>query len=433
MLDTSIDSNASKSTNIGDSNPILTSKNIKSTRKRSHDVRVITFNVLSDNFVSNEYYPKVENRYINFRTRVEKVKRLLMSWMKVNFIICLQEISKQWYNEIANLFSHNMYEFKAITYFKDKLGLGIAFPINHYELLIRDDFIVGTYVSEIYNNICANNGTYIHNHISKCESEKYNDTNLNISNNDSDNDHTEFYSDHTYTNMDNETNILVCDETYDNVYNEMKESADMKTPILSLILRCKNRGNYVNKNIVVSTYHMPCRYMKKYFLATNIHSIKNRLQYLKNLSLHRYPNDSTSVILTGDFNINPKCSEYKLLTGETYTDEEIKSKTSDRGESLDFYIKLSDLYRLGGYELTSGIKTRSVYKSFCGSEPKYTNVSLKKDFTFIECIDYILIDDSIDIRSCTVGLTVDDPENTPYPNGLCPSDHLPLSASLFIN
>src|SRR5579872_4964486 len=108
MLDTTNDNNGLGSMDL---RMISMSRNVKDIYKKPHDVRVITFNILSHNFVSDEYYPKVEKRYINFKTRVEKVKKLLLSWMKVNFIICLQEISMQWYEEIGDLFVSNEYDF----------------------------------------------------------------------------------------------------------------------------------------------------------------------------------------------------------------------------------------------------------------------------------------------------------------------------------
>jgi mRNA deadenylase 3'-5' endonuclease subunit Ccr4 len=349
-----------------------------------HNVRIITFNLLSQDYTSSLFFPKVKKNHINFTPRSEKMKKLLMSWMKVNFIICIQELSIQWYTALADLFTNNNYGIEMVTYIKDKMGVAIAYPKNHYDMLIKDEFVIGSYINDVYNLL------------NKIK-----------------------------TDIDSNVHI-------NTLLTEISEAAGMQTPILSVLLNCKSYGKSVNKNLLVSTYHMPCRYTKKYFISANINAIKNHLQHLKEKWCSIHYDTPISVVLTGDFNITPKNAEYKLLTGELYTENEIMNRTSEHGESLDFFLLLTEQYELIGQQLMSGIKTRSVHKTHYGNEPKYTNVSLKTDSTFVECIDYILIDDSIDIRSCTVGLTVDEPEKTPYPNGLCPSDHLPLSASLFI-
>ena len=345
--------------------------------EKPHNVRIITFNMLSQDYTSYHYFPKVKKHHLAFKFRSEKMEKLLMSWIKVNFIMCFQEVNTLWYDFLTNIFSENNYNCEMVTYFNNKMGLCIAYPKNHYELLARDDFTTDTYVSDVYNSLLA-------------ETNKYIDPNPNV----------------------------------DIMLNEILDATKTKTPLLSVLLNCKSYGQSVHKNLLVSTYHMPCKYTKKYFMSANIHAIKNKLQYLKDLWCNIFENDPISVVLTGDFNITSKSPEYKLLIGDAYTDDE--------PETLDFFALLSKYYGLCGNDLTSGIKIRSLHKTLHGTEPQYTNVSLKEDITFVDCIDYILIDDSIGIRSCTVGLTVDSPESTPYPNGLCPSDHVPLSASFFI-
>lgn len=176
---------------------------------------------------------------------------------------------------------------------------------------------------------------------------------------------------------------------------------------------------------------MPCKFTKKYLIAANIHAIKKELQSLKH-TWESVFEASISVVMTGDYNITPKNAEYKLLTGESYTPNELLNGFTEHGESLDFYVTLSQIYRSINLDLTEGIKVNSAHKTIHKSEPVYTNVLIKVDSTFIDCIDYILVDDDAEIKSCTIGLIVDNPHITLYPNSLCPSDHLSLSASLFI-
>lgn len=337
-----------------------------------HNFRIITFNMLSQDYATNQYFPNVKKHHIEFKSRSEKVKKLLLSWMKVNFIICLQEVSTQWYNALIGLFDEHNYGCEIITYSGDKMGVCIVYPKNHYDILMKNVFVVDEYITKVYEFLAMN--------------------------------------------MIGNNSIL--DGNTQTILTEIEEASVVKTPLLSILLDCKSYGKSVNKNLLVSTYHMPCKYTKKYFIAANIHAIKNQLENLKHEWSNMFQGIPISTVLSGDFNIIPESAEYKLLADN---------------EQNDFYALLSKCYDLIGYNLTSGIKTNSVHKMLHGSEPKYTNVSHKNGVPFVDCLDYILIDDSIGIRSCTVGLTIDEPEKTSYPNGLCPSDHVPLSASLFIS
>ena len=349
----------------------------------TYGVRVITFNMLSPEIISKKFFPFVDHAYLDFNNRAQRMKELLMSWMNANFIICLQEVSLSWYNFLKYIFPTKNYGFQTITYNNEKMGLCIAYPKDQYDLLLKDEFIVGNYIKDVYislkNNYCQDNIT---------------------------------------------SNIK-------SMMSQLEEATTIQTPLLSVLLACKTNGKLVGKNLLVSTYHMPCKFTKKYLIAANIHTIKKEIRRLKYAwgDIFGAP---VSVVMTGDYNITPKNAEYKLLTGEDYTANELLNGITEYGESLDFYVSLSQIYRSINLELTEGIKVNSAHKTCYNSEPVYTNVLMKVDSTFIDCIDYILVDDDAEIKSCTIGLTVENPQITLYPNELCPSDHLSLSASLFI-
>lgn len=328
-------------------------------QSKPHDIRVITFNILSQDCVTNEYFPFVQKHYLDFEFRLVRLKQLLSSWIKVNFIICLQELSEQWKNELVDFFATNRYSFEWTIYPENKMGVGIAYPSNHYQILQKDEFTCGDYVGRHFSQLF---------NIEPAEDRKQ-------------------------------------------IIEELKNASKSKNVMLSLLLNCKYKGTDTGVNLIISTYHMPCKFLQKYFLISHIHAIKNRLSELKT------QNKADSVVLTGDFNINPSKLEYLYLTN------------SFEGEYLLNNVK--DVYSSVGLDLFSGVCMRSAYLSINLAEPKYTNVSMQKDSTFIDCLDYILVNDSVGVRSCTVGLTTEN--YIPYPNGLCPSDHLPLSASLFIH
>jgi endonuclease/exonuclease/phosphatase family metal-dependent hydrolase len=216
---------------------------------------------------------------------------------------------------------------------------------------------------------------------------------------------------------------------------EMEYASDSKNALLSVLLCAKRHGNQVGKNFIISTYHMPCRYKYKIFLCSHIHALKVHLDELTTL-WNTYYHNVVSTVFCGDFNITPKSPEYKYLVGIEYSKQEYPENglcNSDNEHVTPYFINdLADAYQQVGQNLFAGMQFKSTHKTLHAKEPDYTNVSVKKDGTFVECLDYILINNHVDIRSCTVGLNVKDPIASSYPNGLCPSDHLPVSASLRI-
>ena len=192
------------------------------------------------------------------------------------------------------------------------------------------------------------------------------------------------------------------------IYEELKHASNSNNKLLSILLNCKNEKT--QQNIIISTYHMPCMFMKKYYISSHIHAIKQHLDIL-----YAFDGITQTIIFSGDLNITPCSPEYNLLLNR---------------EAKELKI-LAECYTNIGQNLYSGLQFTSAYKTKHNREPLYTNVSVQTNKQFIECIDYILTN-NIKIHSCLVGLISDDPVKRPYPNALCPSDHLPLSASLII-
>ena len=343
-----------------------------------HDIRVITFNLLSPEITSSHFFPTVRKINLDFTKRTERTKKLMQSWIKVNFIICTQEMSARWKDVLEPFFVENEYGFIYDIYSSGKMGVGIAYPLKHYDLIDVNKFTCSQIIEPIYNSF-------------------------------------------------KQLLIKSSDTQSEKILTEFESASESKNTLLSLLLKAKHFGKSINKNLIVSTYHMPCRYNLKYFMCAHIHAIKVHLQDLLLIWNTQYEN-TLSVIVTGDFNITAKSSEYNYFVGiDIETDSELLDNTAET-----FIKDLTNLYLAINKNLFGGIKLKSTHKTLHNKEPLYTNICIQGEKHFVECLDYILINDQIDIRSCTVGLSVEDPINTPYPNKLCPSDHLPLSASLRI-
>ena len=319
--------------------------------------RILTYNLLAQELITPERFPKIKMYHKDFTYRANKTKELLKTWMKANFIICLQELSTQWKNEIMQVIADNDYIIIGCEY-SHPLGVCICFPNKHYKLLHTDIFHCGSYIKKIHDKISPDDVR---------------------------------------------------------IYEELKHASNSNNKLLSILLNCKNENT--QKNILISTYHMPCMFMKKYYISSHIHAIK---QHLDNLLfeldiLYAFDGITQTIIFSGDLNITPCSPEYNLLLNR---------------EAKELKI-LAECYTNIGQNLYSGLQFTSAYKTKHNREPLYTNVSVQTNKQFIECIDYILTN-NIKIHSCLVGLISDDPVKRPYPNALCPSDHLPLSASLII-
>jgi mRNA deadenylase 3'-5' endonuclease subunit Ccr4 len=416
---------------------------------KQYDFRIITFNLLSPEQIKNSisgYFPFVKKYHIEFSFRAKLAKKLIAGWIKVNFIICLQEVSDEWTLILVPFFKENNYTFHYTVYANGKMGVGIAYPTNHYHTLESRIWVCGDIIKDYYKLI---------------------------------------YEKHSREPIK---------DVSETVMQVLADASELKNPIIGLMVAVKYFGKFVGKNILVATYHMPCRYGDKYLIPGHIHAIKrgldNFIQDMKSQGIETH-----GVILAGDFNVTPNNPEYKLLVSDQHiersrdpaiiieqtrdpvitidrtqdpaiTIDQTQDPTitidrtqdpaitidqtqdpvmtidrtqdpviSDQSQDPEQYIRVLDsIYREIGEDLyvSRGTKFRSAHASHHGTDPLYTNQSLQLDKKFIGCLDYILISPEIKIRSCMVGLTVSNHESTPYPNGLCPSDHLPVSASLFI-
>jgi mRNA deadenylase 3'-5' endonuclease subunit Ccr4 len=347
---------------------------------KTHTFRIITFNLLTPVFATPEYYPFTPVRHLNSAYRLDRAKKLIEKWTKANFIICLQEVSISWDSELKKLFDTLRYTYISKLYAGGKLGIAIGFPMAHFVMVEYDIFRCGNTI----RNVCES--------IDKIGLSK------------------------TITNIDQ-------------IEAELKNASESDNTALTMRLKCLYMGQYTGHHLMVSTYHMPCRYTKKYIMATHIHSLKSRVAFLRSKWADNKCLDP--FIIAGDFNITPKSSEYKYMIGDVYTKDEL-TESNSQNESLQFYSDLCQIYESIGIDFANTLQTSSAHYKKNNLEPAYTNVALQKDRKFINTIDYILISPEIDVMSCLVGLVCLTNPIASYPNIWCSSDHLPLSASLTI-
>lgn len=351
------------------------------TEEYKYDFRVITFNLLSSFCATKEYFPFVNPHFLDFTTRSLRVGRLIESWTKVNFIICLQEVDELWYKVLEPIFMKKSYGIHSVMYTNGTMGQLIAYPMKHFDKIFVDQFIPGLYVKEICDKI-------------KISEQKDLDQN------------------------DSPNHRIIMDQ--------LLEGSMCPNTMISIGLSAKYYGKIVNRHIIISTYHMPCKFKDTFLMISHVHSLKMRLDEIVNKW-----NQFDSIVFAGDFNMLDTSDEYMYMT-------------NPRSDSVIIDM-MNCMYMNIGLDLKQTIKFNSAHNICHSKEPEYTNCSVKKNKNFVGTLDYVFICDKIKVRSCTVGLIAPSDSDTIshiyskktklplYPNAVCPSDHLALSTSLFID
>lgn len=102
---------------------------------------VTTYNMLSSNLGSAEYYPKCKPAACDPKLRYPILQEKLAAEVDKRAIICLQEISLSWASNLHSYFASNGYYLITGMYgsrFNGYMGVGIAVPHEKYEIVDSD-------------------------------------------------------------------------------------------------------------------------------------------------------------------------------------------------------------------------------------------------------------------------------------------------------
>lgn len=364
----------------------------------STSARVITFNCLTPYYAREEWFPGVKPKFLDSKYRLQRLKTLLQAWFKVNFIIALQELNDEWSNIVAEFCKTNNYHFVYSTYSGGVMGVGIAYPLNHYTLIAQD----------IFNAPAA----------ARAKVQRMAGVLETIADNDERN----------------------CSLSAERAMKKMvrsfaaAENKAFENSMVSILLRAFSKGADTEIEFLVSTYHVPCRFTTPLFMGAQVRevlarqseSIDSLFPNIDRQSMGLSPPAKIIPILMADCNITPAKFEYRVMVGDIEEDLDLQN--------------MGLAYEAIGIPFRPYDRRVSVFVKNTGSEPNFTNVKFadpndQNSEDFIETIDYILIPHNaqVEIKSTKLGLTP--PEGQPikpYPNAICPSDHLPLSASLVV-
>jgi hypothetical protein len=344
-------------------------------------MRVITFNILTHDFANKSHYKYVQDRYLDNEYREKLLIKLLKSWIKVNFIINLQEVGEKWDKLLRKFFEKNNYEYISTVYGKYRMGLSIAFPKNHYQLVMSESHETAIFDNLVHNKLVS-------------DKQQYGIT--------------------------------------PNIVKEISPSLSRQSPMLYVGLICKYMGKITDENIVICNYHMPCVYTSEYYMLLKLWYLKNICYQIVNskfnISTKKVINNDedtkkcfddivfNKLIFAGDFNLTPESIMYEFLFDNQVNNEKLN--------------EIKKIIELLDFNFEQQIVLQSSHHKCHKIEPNYTNVYKHSTSEFMNCLDYICITNNIKVLSSIVGLLNDDPMKYQYPNAICPSDHVPLSASL---
>jgi mRNA deadenylase 3'-5' endonuclease subunit Ccr4 len=303
---------------------------------------------------------------INEKTRRKRTAKLITQWMKEGKIIALQELC-DWWEPFFNVhFNNNNYHLISKQYSHGKLGIGIAYPRDIYELLIINVFTPG----DSYNRMLIDGLPM--NKIIKT------------------------------SRTDNFTTAIT----------HLYEGSRLDNKCISIKLRIRDNPT---KEFWVSTYHMPCKYDKLVIMHSHIVSIMCHLNHLC---------EKLPIIFMGDLNIVPKSTSYDLLLNHIVS-EDILKLFKYSGNRMHPFKSADETFNIAD----KLIKFASAWKDVNGIEPNYTNVCITKEKKFIDTLDYVLYRGLIPIQCKFDNRITDYPEacnQIPHPTSRCASDHLPI-------
>lgn len=355
---------------------------IKSSR-RNESFRIVTYNILSSHLSAASWFPHCQPENCDPDNRYDKVIEKLEEEIRLESIICLQEVSELWLGRLHCFFSDRRYYLVNSNYgthWNGHMGVAIAIPLSNFDIIdVNIERIALTKKYPIKPK--ESNGFFarIINYFTAL-----------------------FVSFCLYWKLKKEKENFWWDAL--NNYNKM------------VCVRLKSRTG--DKEFVVGNYHMPCKFTNLPFMSVHASlSAKN---------IHKFAN-GTPYIFAGDFNLKPCSAQYDLLTTGKMDPNDPNYPTLLEHDHTEWTPDLEE-------------PLVSAYKEYLGHEPEYTNYAQTKFMSepFIDALDYIFLSTSngnseFAVRSITFLPSKDEAlKGGPYPDTKQPSDHLLLSADLSI-
>lgn len=335
----------------------------------SHTLRVATYNILSSSLSAPSYFTMCSPDHLEPETRIKKCISRINDEVDKNAIVCLQEVSQTYLNNIHPYFASKNYHVIASNYgnkFNNYMGVTLAYPVDKYILLGVDVVKVGE-TKKYFKKYPKTPFDKLKSSIGKFFLKSLQQINL-----------------------------------YSPPYDLWDEVTSKQNRLICVKLECKE----TSKQFVIGNYHMPCNFRRPSFMNAHCALTAQHIQ--------RYANN-LPYILCGDFNIKPGSSSHSLLLNGNI----------DKAHE-DYPLPLPEDNWLPKFD-----PLISAYKSKNGAEPNFTNFafSINDKEPFIDTLDYIFHSKDFETID-TLPLPHRNEVKGPLPNELEGSDHIMIAATL---
>ena len=236
-------------------------------------LEVVTYNVLSSHLSKAEELPKCEPAACNPSARLKRLQNKLLPHIQSERVLCLQEISREWYGRLLPMFRRHGYTCIPGLYGYGKngyMGVMLAYADGKYELESCETSRVSDrakwWVPREEKGIMQKGWDWI----------RWG---------------------------------LRLPEEQEGGLSRAKGRHNM------LVMGCL-RDRETQHRVVVGTYHMPCDFRRPDVMQLHVAAAARQLQ--------EYAGDLPCV-LAGDFNFQPDSECYRLVTGGGMSEEEAKT------------------------------------------------------------------------------------------------------------
>lgn len=331
-------------------------------------MRFITYNILTPFLCNSSDYIDYPVEHLDRVRRKNKILSLIGEWVSADDqpIISLQEVPFNWKGEIERQFYSRNYRFFCMNYGSKKNGF-FGVAIG----IPQSYKIHKVEYLLIGDHIVHNN---VQNILAYVEEEKRNKK-LSL--------------------LGKITSII----------EEIVTEEDELKNIHDILLEAKSRQNFAiriflqkestSRKFAIYNYHMPCTFKKPVIQILHMDAIKRLM----------YDHREVPTILMADLNITPQSNAYRYMT---------------EGELEDGKVYLD-------WKEHSYFRMESIYRKKNGAEPLFTcYCHTKYGGEFKDTIDYVMATDHFMVVECDRLLLT----STKIPNDVCPSDHIPLGATL---
>lgn len=112
--------------------------------------RITSYNVLSSHLAGPDHFKMCNPAFLDRDYRYKKLIEKLLPEISLQAVINLQEVSNDWGGKLSAFFAQHNYHFFTALYghtFNGHMGVGIAVPIDKYDVLDVDLCTIGTTLS----------------------------------------------------------------------------------------------------------------------------------------------------------------------------------------------------------------------------------------------------------------------------------------------